>query len=55
MTRITPISRRQGTRNSLRIYLLPLTGFVSDSLRRKSALTHCKQTLQGEGEGVTTQ
>jgi hypothetical protein len=48
MTRIIPISR-QSTRNSLRIYNMPVTGFVSDSLHRKCALSHCIQRFQGGG------
>jgi hypothetical protein len=48
MTPIAPIPP-QRTRNSLRIYNVPVTGCVSDSLNRKCALSHCIQRFQGGG------
>jgi hypothetical protein len=43
MTPATTPTRPECARNSLRIYVLPVTIFVSDILHRKPALSPCKQ------------
>lgn len=44
---------RNRSRNSLRIYILSVTSFVSRRLHWKSTLNRCIQRFQGEGEGVS--